>query len=204
MFNPFSRKMPTRRTVLTVVLMLVISYSAFLVGNGMNQSNSFARQGDTLEVYWDTADSYGSASAVTAVAATANTASMAAEAAADAVLFARGSPAGERGEFRRGPAGKAAGAGRALRRELARQIASVWLTLVTSAAGDAFAPSGYSFTGSDHAANRAHPTRTRRLRSSASVANTQAPRRPGLGSGAYSRVMMPVQGEREGQEESST
>lgn len=83
MFNPFQRKLPPRRTVLTMVLVLVLSYSAFIVGNTMKPSQS--KGGETIEThaYWDTTSDYGSydISAVNAVAASA---SQAAEAASEA------------------------------------------------------------------------------------------------------------------------
>lgn len=69
---------------MTVVFVLVISYSAFLVGNTMNQSNSYASKGEDIQVYWDTSEYGISADAVYSVAATANSASMAVAEAANA------------------------------------------------------------------------------------------------------------------------
>ena len=81
--------MPTRRTVLTIALVLVISYSAFLVGNGMNQSNSFIQKGDSIEVYWDTNEFSGTSSVIADVASLAKPATEAANAAAEAVSAVR-------------------------------------------------------------------------------------------------------------------
>ncbi len=86
MFNPFSIKLPAKRTVLSVLLVLVISYSAFIVGNTMTQSHSEGGEIYEPHVYWDTR--HGETDAVSAVAVKAGAA---AEAAAEAASASRSS-----------------------------------------------------------------------------------------------------------------
>ena len=79
------RKMPARRTVLSVVLLLALSYGAFLVGNTLNRPNLSG--GETIEnhAFWDKTVYGTQGDAVTAVASMAATdAAVAAEAARSA------------------------------------------------------------------------------------------------------------------------
>ena len=87
MFNPFSGRLPGKKAVLSVLLVLVLSYSAFIVGNTMNQSHSEGGATYEPDIYWDKV-SYGETDAVNAVASRAGAA---AEAAADAAQAASAS-----------------------------------------------------------------------------------------------------------------
>lgn len=89
MLGLFKARLPGRRAILSVVVVLVLSYSAFIVGNAMRPQG--IGEGGSVEVYWDdvgspvtvTGRGYRS-DAVTAVAATAESASLASADAASA------------------------------------------------------------------------------------------------------------------------
>lgn len=86
MLNLFKARLPSRRAIISITLVLVLSYSAFIVGSGLTPEE---KDDDyKFDVYWDTVGSGGDA--IYSVASTANAASLAAADAAVAAEAARG------------------------------------------------------------------------------------------------------------------